>query len=132
MKNTKKIFLKNSVVVGLLAFCKGTHPDEGILVLRGKSNKESIMITDLILPPLATRSEDFASFSPYLLPLDLSMQGVAHSHPNGVLMPSQEDLNNFFGRIMIIVGPPYNSRDNIRVFDRDGNRVNFQVLENEE
>jgi hypothetical protein len=45
-----------------------------------------------------------------------------------VLHPSLEDLNNDFGRIMVIVGYPYQSEDDVSVFDREGNRAVYTVV----
>ena len=63
-----------------------------------------------------------------MLPLDTSILGIAHSHPNGVLRPSLEDLNHYYGRLMIIVGPPYESEKDVALFDREGNRAVYYVV----
>jgi len=64
-----------------------------------------------------------------MLPLDFSIVGTAHSHPSGVLMPSTSDLNNFYGRIMIIVAYPYKSEADLIVIDRRGERLNYELIE---
>ena len=63
-----------------------------------------------------------------MLPLDLSIVGVAHSHPSGVLKPSLGDLNNFYGRIMVIMAYPYNSEKDIAAFDREGNVIKYSII----
>ena len=124
----KMIYIRKDVVNGMLAYFRSLHPREGILLMRGKVRKDAIYVEQLILPPRPTLAEDFSSFSPYDLPLDLSVLSIAHSHPNGVQQPSLEDLSNFYGRFMVIATYPYRSEADIGVFDREGNRVTFKVI----
>jgi proteasome lid subunit RPN8/RPN11 len=63
-----------------------------------------------------------------MLPADATVVGIAHSHPSGVVEPSTQDLLQFFGRIMVIMGYPYRDSDDVAVFDREGNRVAFTVI----
>lgn len=124
----KMVYFLKDVVVGMLEYFKALHPSEGILLLRGRVKKDAIQVEQLILPPQSIQAEGFSSFSPYALPLDLSILGVAHSHPNGVLQPSLEDLSNFYGRIMVIATYPYRSEADIAVFNREGERVCFELI----
>ncbi len=124
----KKITFKASVMNSLLSYAKTFHPNEGILLLRGKISKDEILVKETVIPPLATHGEGFSSFPFHMLPLDLSIVGVAHSHPSGVLKPSLGDLNNFYGRIMVIMAYPYNSERDIAVFDREGNMINYSII----
>jgi len=124
----KMIYMSRDVVNGMLAYFRSLHPKEGILLMRGKVKKDVIYVEQLILPPRPTLAEDFSSFSLYDLPLDLSVLGIAHSHPNGVQEPSLEDLCNFYGRFMVIAAYPYSSEADIAVFDKEGNRVVFKVI----
>jgi proteasome lid subunit RPN8/RPN11 len=50
-----------------------------------------------------------------------------HSHPSGNINPSSVDLNHFFGRILMIVGFPFASEQNVAVYDSKGDRVLLQV-----
>jgi proteasome lid subunit RPN8/RPN11 len=124
---SRKIVFERRVLDGLLDYSKSAHPNEGILLLRGKISKDEIHIKDLIMPPLAVHGEDFSTFSPYMLPLDTSILGVAHSHPNGVLEPSLQDLNHYYGKLMVIVAYPYSSEDNVGIFDHEGEQLFYQV-----
>jgi proteasome lid subunit RPN8/RPN11 len=128
MKKAKKVLFKREVINGLLAYAKSLHPEEAILLLRGKVKKDSIIITELVIPPLFERGENFASFPIHMLPLDLSILGTAHSHPNGFLQPSEQDLVSMYGRLMVIVSYPYESERDIAVFDKEGNRALFEIL----
>ena len=124
----KKLYLSKDVFDGMLTYFRSVHPREGILLLRGKVSRDAIYVEQLILPPRPILGEDFSSFSPYDLPLDLSVVGVAHSHPNGVLKPSLEDLSNFYGRFMVIATYPYRGKVDVGVFDREGRNVAFEVI----
>lgn len=126
----KVAYLKQSVIRNLLNYARDLHPKESILLLRGKVSKDEVFINDTVIPPLATHGEGFSTFPLQMLPIDFSIVGVAHSHPSGVLTPSVNDLNQFYGRIMVIVAFPYQSERNIAVFDREGKALRFQVIEN--
>jgi len=54
--------------------------------------------------------------------------GVAHSHPSGALRPSLPDLNHFYGRIMVIAAYPFETYDNIGVFNSHGERVPHEII----
>jgi proteasome lid subunit RPN8/RPN11 len=124
----KKITFETSVIDSLLSYARTSHPNEGILLLRGRISKDEILVKETIIPPLATHGKGFSGFPFHMLPLDLSIVGVAHSHPSGVLKPSLEDLNNFYGRIMVIIAYPYNSKRDIGVFDREGNMIKYSII----
>ena len=62
-----------------------------------------------------------------MLPIDLSFVGVAHSHPSGYAVPSDQDLLHATGRIMIIVGYPYSDEKSLRVYDLNGNELPFEM-----
>jgi len=124
----KTIVLDSKVVDSLLSYARLMHPREGVLLLRGKVDKEKIVINDAEIPPFATHGNSFASFPLHMLPIDFSIVGVAHSHPSGVLKPSMTDLNKFYGRIMVIVAYPYQTQRDIMVFDREGKALKHEVL----
>lgn len=123
-----QLIIKRSVIESVLSYAKACHPREGILLLRGKAKKDAIEVDEVVIPPLSVRGGSFSSFPAHMLPLDLSIVGTAHTHPSGTLKPSVEDLNNFYGRIMIIVAFPYISESNIIVIDRRGIVLNYKVV----
>jgi proteasome lid subunit RPN8/RPN11 len=96
--------------------------------LKGKAEKEKIVVNDVQIPPLATHGNNFSTFPLHMLPIDFAIIGIAHSHPSGALQPSVTDLNKFYGRIMLITAYPYQSQNDIAVFDREGNKLEFRVL----
>ena len=125
----KITYLKRSVIENLLSYARGLHPRESILLLRGKVSKDEIFIKDTVIPPFATHGKSFSAFPLHTLPIDFSIIGVAHSHPSGVLAPSTNDLNKFYGRIMVIVAFPYHSERDIAVFNREGKTLGFKVID---
>ena len=63
--------------------------------------------------------------------IDFSVMGTAHSHPSGMLRPSVEDLNNFYGRIMVVAVPPYETEQDIAAFDGKGDQIRFGIREDQ-
>jgi hypothetical protein len=64
-----------------------------------------------------------------MIPNDQTAAGSIHSHPNGVLRPSDADLQTFGrGDVHIIVGAPYGWND-WQAFDSEGNPVELDVLD---
>jgi len=124
----KEIFVERVVVDSILSYAQMFHPRESILLLKGKIDKKKIVINDVQIPPLATHGNRFSSFPLHTLPIDFSVIGVAHSHPSGALRPSIADLNQFYGRIMLITAYPYQSEKNMIILDREGKQLKFVVL----
>jgi proteasome lid subunit RPN8/RPN11 len=124
----RRVYFRRQVVDSLLTYARAAYPEEGILLLRGKVNRRAIFVVEVVIPPLATHSGDISSFPINLLPADASLLGIAHSHPSGVVQPSHEDLLNFYGRMMVIMGYPYRGAQDIGVFDAEGNPAAFTVL----
>ncbi len=104
------------------------YPREGVLLLKGKTRKEAIIVEEVLIPPFAVRGRGFSNFPLYSLPIDFSIIGSAHSHPSGILRPSVTDLNQFYGVLMMITSYPYGSERNIAIFDRDGKSIPFDIL----
>ena len=98
------------------------HPDEMILLLKGKSKNGIMFAESLVIPPFSDTGPTFAGFPANQLPLDMDYIGMAHSHPAGSAEPSLEDLNNFFGLVSVIIKAPYGEKD-IFAWDRSGNPI---------
>jgi len=126
-KVTKSVAISRSVVESILSYARAVHPREGILLLRGTVEKHRILIDEVEVPPLAVHGRSFSNFPLHMLPIDFSIVGTAHSHPSGVLSPSIGDLNNFYGRVMIITAYPYSSEQQIAAFDANGKAVKYQI-----
>jgi proteasome lid subunit RPN8/RPN11 len=126
-KFERKISLTKDARDGILSFCKMNHPNEGILILRGKSKRGDVFIDELVVPPFSETGADFAGFPNNPLPLDLSYVGIVHSHPSGSAKPSLTDLDNFFGLVSMIVQSPYED-DDIFVWDSDGRELPLVIV----
>ena len=126
-KFERKISLTKDARDGILSFCKMNHPNEGILILRGKSKRGDVYIDELVVPPFSETGADFAGFPHNPLPLDLSYVGIVHSHPSGTAKPSLTDLDNFFGLVSIIVKSPYED-DDIFAWDSDGRELPLTIV----
>jgi len=123
----REIKLKKEVLDSILSFCNMKHPNEGILILRGKSKKGNILIDGLVIPPFSFEAHSSSGFPRHMLPADLSYVGTVHSHPSGNAHPSVTDLNNFFELISLIVGFPYGEND-IFAWDSNGNAVKLTII----
>ena len=126
-KLERKISLTSDARDGILSFCKMNHPNEGILILRGKSKRGDVFIDELVIPPFSETGADFAGFPHNPLPLDLSYVGIVHSHPSGSAKPSLTDLDNFFGLVSMIVKSPYEDED-IFAWDSDGRELPLVIV----
>jgi proteasome lid subunit RPN8/RPN11 len=104
------------------------YPKETILLLRGKKKKDQIIVSDLVVPPLASYGRGFANIPLYMLPMDFSIVGTVHSHPSGNTMPSHADLNHFFGVALMIVGFPFASQENVAVYNCSGEKLMLNVV----
>ncbi len=118
--------MKGDVLEPFLELCKEMYPNENIMLIRGKVKHGTATIEEFLIPPFSTYGDGFSGFSPYMIPFDLSIIGVAHSHPSGNVTPSNEDLNHFFGRIMIIAGYPYNGSI-LKAYDGKGATIPVKV-----
>jgi proteasome lid subunit RPN8/RPN11 len=127
----KTVIVARSVVDSVLTYSKTAYPNEGILLLSGKNSKDKLVVDCVEIPPLAVHGSGFSNFPLYMLPIDLSIMGTAHSHPSGALRPSIPDLNNFYGRIMMIAAFPFDSEKDVAVFDGNGDRVPFTIVEDQ-
>ena len=108
---------------------KRLYPRETILLLRGKKSKDAIRVLELVVPPLATYGRSFANVPLHMLPMDFSIVGTVHSHPSGNLAPSDVDFNHFFGRVLMIVGFPFASAENVAVYNSNGEKLPLQISE---
>ena len=123
----KQVLITRQTADGIITYAKTCHPNEGILILRGKSSKNEIVVDGLILPPFSVHGPYYSGFPSYDLPFDLSYVGTAHSHPGGSNKPSLEDLNNYYGLVSIIINYPY-TYNTIAAFDREGNHMELQII----
>ncbi len=127
MAKTTAVSMSQELLDAIFDSAKHLYPRETILVLRGKKVKDTIRIVDLLIPPLATYGQGFATYQFHLLPMDFSMVGTVHSHPSGNKNPSDVDFNHFFGRILMIVGYPYASSLDVAVYNSHGEKLPLEI-----
>jgi len=118
-----------------LAASEESHPNEYMGMLRGEDasklglDEDGTVLTDVLVIPGTESNPVSATVKTNMIPNDMRAAGSVHSHPNGVLRPSDEDLQTFGrGKVHIIVGAPY-GRDDWQAFDRDGDPVDLRVLD---
>ena len=125
-KVERKVILQKEVVDSILSYCQMKHPNEGVLILKGKSKNGQIKVDGLVIPPFNYSGPTFAGFPHSFLPFDLSYVGMVHSHPSGSADPSVTDLHNFFGLVSIIVKSPYDEKS-LFAWDSSGNSIPLSI-----
>jgi proteasome lid subunit RPN8/RPN11 len=134
---------RSSEVVGISAAAlefaleasEDAHPNEYMGMLRGDDARkfdlgyEGTVLTDVLVIPGTESNPVSATVKTNMIPNDTRAAGSVHSHPNGVLRPSDADLQTF-GRndVHIIIGAPYGWHD-WQAFDREGNEIDLPVIE---
>ncbi|WP_435348976.1 Mov34/MPN/PAD-1 family protein [Haloarchaeobius sp. HRN-SO-5] len=136
-------FFQREGVVGIaretlefaLESAEDTHPNEYMGMLRGTDasrlglDARGQVITDVLVIPGTRSNPVSATVDSNMIPNDVRSLGSIHSHPNGVLRPSDEDLATFTsGTVHIIMGEPYGP-DDWRAFDQHGDRRTLRVLD---
>jgi proteasome lid subunit RPN8/RPN11 len=111
------------------------HPNEYMGFLRGEDasrlglDRDGTVITDVLVIPGTKSNPTSATVQEYMVPNSLESAGSVHSHPNGVLQPSDADLMTFGkGKVHIIIGYPYGPHD-WQAFDREGEPRDLEVLD---
>ena len=61
-KFERKVLLQKDVLDSILSYCQMKHPNEGILILKGKSKDGQIKIDGLVIPPFNETGPTFAGF----------------------------------------------------------------------
>ena len=112
----------------LLNMGRESHPNEFAALLE----PENGIIQDVDIIPGTIGGSESASVLFEMIPINLGHIGSAHSHPNGVIRPSEADLGFFSraGSYHIIVGYPY-EQDCWGCFRSDGSRIDLPVIPND-
>lgn len=122
-----------------LAFAReaaeNTHPNEYMGLLRGEDartlglDKSGTVITEVLVIPGTESNPVSATVKTSMVPNDRHTAGSIHSHPNGVLRPSDADIATFGkGSVHIILGAPYGPH-HWQAFDRQGEPTSLPVLD---
>ncbi len=127
MSSSTFVLVREELLQAVLEGARRLYPKEIILLLRGKKKKNSIEISEVVVPPLATYGSGFANIPIHMLPMDFSIVGTVHSHPSGNLTPSNADLNHVFGVVLMIVGFPFADERTVAVYNRNGEKLTLQI-----
>lgn len=134
-RSSRVIGIAESALEFALEASRDAHPNEYMGLLRGESaqkvglDREGTVLTDVLVIPGTTSSPVSATMRSEAIPTDTRAAGSIHSHPNGVLEPSQQDIESFGrGKVHIIVGAPY-ERTDWRAFDRGGKPRELEVFD---
>ena len=114
---------------------EATHPNEYMGFLRGTEasrlglDRDGLVITDILVMPGTEQNSVSATVKTSTIPNDTKALGSIHSHPNGVIRPSQADLETFGrGSVHIIIGAPYRRHD-WEAFDSQGRPTRLNVID---
>ncbi len=113
-----------------------SHPNEYLGLLRGTPAKEfdagpddGYIATDVLMVPGTETNPVSATFNSSQVPNDFRTVGSVHSHPNGVLAPSDADRATFGrGDVHVILGAPYDP-NSWRAFDHEGEPRSLDVYD---
>jgi proteasome lid subunit RPN8/RPN11 len=122
----KPYAIRAKVVELILAASKETYPNE----FSGALKAENGIITEVIMLPGTLQGEAAAILQLHMLPVNYGAVGTVHSHPSGVIRPSDQDLLLFdgFGLVHIISGQPFGP-DSWKAFDAWGKPVKLEIVE---
>lgn len=112
-----------------------THPNEYMGFLRGTEastlglERDGLVITDVLVVPGTKTNSVSATVRTNMIPNDVKALGSIHSHPNGVVRPSDADLETFGrGSVHVIIGAPYR-RSDWQAFDSKGQPTQLNVID---
>ncbi len=118
-----------------LSASEETHPNEYMGMLRGEDardlglDRDGTVVTDVLVIPGTESNPVSATVKTNMIPNDTRGIGSIHSHPNGVLEPSDADLRTFGrGSVHVIIGAPYR-RSSWKAFDSSGESRDLEVLD---
>ena len=131
MAKTVAVSINREVLEAIFESAKQLYQKETVLILRGKKKKDTVHVTDLLVPPLATYGYGFANLPFHMLPMDFSIMGIVHSHPSGDKSASDVDANHFYGRIMMIVGYPYETKRDVVAYNCYGENLEVIITDEE-
>jgi len=134
-RNSEVVGIAESALTFALEASRDSHPSEYMGLLRGEDarklglDRRGTVLTDVLVIPGTESNSVSATVKTSMIPNDVRAAGSIHSHPNGVLRPSDADLATFTrGEVHIIVGAPY-ERGDWQAFDQEGKPIDLDVLD---
>ena len=128
----RRVVIESDTMNSIISYCMMQHPDEAVLIARGRSKDGTITVSSLVIPPFgAAPADTFGGFPHSFLPLDQSYMGTIRSHPEGGDGPTPAVLHAFFGLVSLIIKHPYEPAD-ISAWDSGGRQLELTVLDNQD
>jgi proteasome lid subunit RPN8/RPN11 len=118
--------IRRGVIELIMESSKDSLPNEFAALLKAKRD----VIYEIALLPGTISGDRSAIMQIWNRPIDLGYVGTVHSHPSGVIYPSDEDkfLYSKFGNVHIIVGYPFNIHS-WRAFNNEGIEIKVEMVE---
>lgn len=118
--------IRKGVLELVMETSKDSLPNEFAALLKAKNQ----VIYEIALLPGTISGDRSAIMQIFMRPIDLNYVGTVHSHPSGVIKPSDEDVNLYskFGTVHIIVGYPFNIYS-WRAFNNEGEQISLDMIE---
>ncbi|RLI86539.1 MAG: metalloprotease [Candidatus Altiarchaeales archaeon] len=119
--------IKKDTLEFILGVSKKFHPNEFGGLLRGKND----IIEEVLIIPASTFGKKFVTTRFDMIPIDYSIIGSVHSHPGHRFKPSNADIRFFkkTGSVHLIVRYPYRGIEDVAAYDRDGKKIDLEVLD---
>ncbi len=117
--------IKRDVLRLIMESSKSSYPDEFGAFLRAKHN----IIYEIILLPGTISGGRSVLYNLLMKPIDFTIVGSVHSHPSGVPLPSEADIQMFSrtGDVHIIVAYPF-TMDSWKAYNRRGEEIEVRVI----
>ena len=122
-----EVEIPRGVLELILHASRSSYPNEFAALLRG----EGMRIKEALPLPGNMQGRRSAPINLNMLPIDSRAIGSVHSHPSGNTRPSEADLLFFSkrGNVNLIVGSPYQSLQDVSVYDSGGEELEIRVIE---
>lgn len=119
--------IKKDALNFILGVSGEVYPNE----FGGMLREENDIITEVLIIPGTTFGDSFTSTPLYMLPIDFSIAGSIHSHPNSSFSPSREDLVFFgkTGKVHLIARYPYRDINDVAAYSKTGKRIPLHVID---
>ena len=133
-RSSEVLGIAESALEFALRASEQSHPNEYMGMLRGERasrlglDDSGTVLTEVLVIPGTESNPVSATVRTNQIPNDVNAAGSVHSHPNGVLRPSDADLATFSrNSVHIIIGAPYGP-DDWQAFDSQGDPIDLPVL----
>ncbi len=118
--------IRKNILKMIMESSRSSYPNEFGAFLRAKHK----IIYEIILIPGTISGGRSVLYNLLMKPIDFTIVGSVHSHPSGVPLPSQADLDMFSktGDVHIIVAYPF-SLNAWKAYNREGEEIEVKVIE---